>query len=126
MLSRAPKRKDSRKKKSYKFGILAEKIVIFFLFMKGYKILKARYKTRFGEIDIIAQKSKVLIIVEVKARRLNVSSEESLNIKQIYRIKKAAEFFISQNAKFQNHNLRFDFVEVNKLFIPKHHANFMS
>ena len=35
----------------------------------GYAILATRYRTRFGEIDIIAARDDVLAFVEVKARR---------------------------------------------------------
>ena len=56
------------KKQTYNFGILAEKIAISFLRLKGYEILEWRFKTKVGEVDIIAKKSDVIIAVEVKAR----------------------------------------------------------
>ena len=40
------------KKQTHQFGILAERVSILFLRLKGYKILKWRYKSHFGEIDI--------------------------------------------------------------------------
>ena len=112
--------------KTYKFGILAEKIAIIFLFLKGYKILQRRYKTHFGEIDIIAKKSQNIIFIEVKARKKKTNIEEILTIHQINRIKSAGEFFISRNPQFSNHNLRFDFIEIDRLFLPKHYPNFVS
>jgi putative endonuclease len=36
---------------------------------RGYVILERRYRTRFGEIDIVATDGGVLVFVEVKARR---------------------------------------------------------
>ncbi len=36
---------------------------------RGYAILARRYRTRFGEIDIVAQDGDVVVFVEVKARR---------------------------------------------------------
>ena len=35
---------------------------------KGYAILARRYRTRHGEIDIVAQDGETLVFVEVKAR----------------------------------------------------------
>ena len=35
---------------------------------RGYAILERRYRTRFGEIDIIARDGTVIVFVEVKAR----------------------------------------------------------
>ena len=36
---------------------------------KGYKIIAQNYRTKLGEIDIIAKDKKALVFVEVKARR---------------------------------------------------------
>lgn len=36
---------------------------------RGYAILARRYRTRFGEIDIVSERAGVLVFVEVKARR---------------------------------------------------------
>ena len=36
---------------------------------RGYEILARRYRTRYGEIDIVAEDAESLIFVEVKARR---------------------------------------------------------
>jgi putative endonuclease len=112
------------RKKTYRFGILAEKVTILFLRLKGYQILHWRYKTHLGEVDIIAKKSRVIVAIEVKARRGQFLIEEILHPKQLERVKRAAEIFYSKNPKFHNHDLRFDFVEVNRFFWPKHHINF--
>ncbi len=122
----ANKRSTVDKKRTYRLGIFAEKVAIFLLRLKGYKILQWRYKTKFGEIDLIAQKAKTIVFVEVKMRSSKIIIEEVLSFHQTARIKKAAHFFISQNSKFYEYNLRFDFVEVNKFFLPKHYLNFIS
>ena len=115
-------------KNTYQFGILAEKIAMIFLRFKGYKILAWRYKNHFGEIDIIAKKSQVIIFVEVKARRSQASVEEVLRPHQLNRIKRSAELFVAKNRQFKNHDLRFDFIEVGKnswgFLWPKHQKNF--
>ena len=49
---------------SYYKGILTEYIAIIYLFFHGYTILKRRYKTKFGEVDIIASKNKAIIGVK--------------------------------------------------------------
>ena len=36
---------------------------------RGYAILARRYRTRFGELDVIARDHGVLVFVEVKTRR---------------------------------------------------------
>ena len=50
-------------------GQLGEDIATTRLWQQGYAILARRYRTRFGEIDIVAQDGPTLVFVEVKARR---------------------------------------------------------
>lgn len=114
------------KKLHYYFGVLAELIAALCLILKGYKILKMRYRTKFGEIDIVAKKSNLILVVEVKARSSELIVEEVISQNQINRIKNAAQFFISKNKNFQNCDVRFDFIEVNKFLMPKHYVNFIS
>lgn len=111
---------------TYKFGILAEKIVVLSLKIQFYKILATRYKTRSGEIDIIAKKGKSLFFIEVKARKKKGNIERILSNKQINRIKKAANIFIAKNNHLQKYRCYFDFVEVNRLFICKRYRNFIA
>jgi len=40
-----------------------------FLRKRGYKIVEKNFRTRFGELDIIARDGATLVFVEVKARR---------------------------------------------------------
>ncbi len=49
-------------------GRLGEKIALLFLKDVGYSILEHNYRTRLGEIDIIAEDSGTLVFVEVKTR----------------------------------------------------------
>ncbi|MBU6140895.1 MAG: YraN family protein [Proteobacteria bacterium] len=109
---------------SYQFGLLAEKIAMIFLRLKGYRILAWRYKNHFGEIDIIAKKSRLIVFVEVKARNSRIVVEEVLRPRQLNRITRSAELFIAENLQFQDHDLRFDFIEVGKNLWPKHQKNF--
>jgi putative endonuclease len=49
-------------------GILGEELACAELLRRGYEILARRYRTRYGEIDIIARHGAVTVFVEVKAR----------------------------------------------------------
>jgi putative endonuclease len=117
--------RKTRIKKTHQFGLFAEKIAMIFLRLKGYQILEWRYKTRFGEIDIIAKKSRIIACIEVKARRSKIEISAVLRPHQILRIKQAAEFFLYQNPQFSTHQFRFDFIEVGASFLPKHYKNFL-
>ena len=50
-------------------GSLGEQAACDELVRRGYAILATRYRSRFGEIDIIATKGGVMGFVEVKSRR---------------------------------------------------------
>jgi putative endonuclease len=50
-------------------GILGETLACDELRHRGYEILARRYRTRLGEIDIVARDGPTLVFVEVKARR---------------------------------------------------------
>lgn len=50
-------------------GRLGEREAVRFLMENGYAILKRNYRTRFGEIDIVARSGETIVFVEVKSRR---------------------------------------------------------
>ena len=85
--------------KNLEFGKAAEKEAAEFLETKGYKILKANYKTKLGEIDIIAQDQDTICFVEVKARHsLNFGEPaEAVVFKKQKQISKAAVYYLKLN-----------------------------
>ena len=50
------------------FGKLGEDLACAELVRRGYVILARRYRTRYGEIDVIAEHEGATVFVEVKAR----------------------------------------------------------
>lgn len=49
-------------------GLESEADACRFLKQRGYKILARNWRTRTGEVDIIAREGEILVFVEVKAR----------------------------------------------------------
>ncbi|MFH1601681.1 MAG: YraN family protein [Candidatus Shapirobacteria bacterium] len=84
---------------NYQKGKLGEEAAKNYLIKKGYKILESNFSTRFGEIDLIALKNKVLIFVEVKAKEGENFGlpEEMINSHKIFQIKRMAEVYLQQN-----------------------------
>ncbi len=83
-----------------------------YLQQKGYQILQTNYRYRHAEIDIIAQKGKILIFVEVKTRT-NLSHgmpEEFVDATKRRLIMKTAEYFIF-DTDWQG-DIRFDVISV--------------
>jgi putative endonuclease len=52
-----------------KFGEKGETLAARYLKKNGYKILEQNYRTKLGEIDIIAKENKTIVFIEVKSRR---------------------------------------------------------
>lgn len=63
-----------------KIGILGEREAEKYLKKNGFKIICRNWRTRYGEIDIIAKHGEVLIFVEVKTARVGrgVRPEENI------------------------------------------------
>lgn len=93
------------------FGKKAEKAAADFLKGKGYRIRKRNYRTKFGEIDIIAQDKDVICFVEVKARHsLDLGApEEAVFARKQRQISKTAVHYLKSN-KLLEKPARFDVV----------------
>jgi len=50
-------------------GLEGETLACLALEAAGYRIVQRRYRTRFGELDIVARHEHSIVFVEVKARR---------------------------------------------------------
>jgi len=106
----------NRKAKTYDKGVKAERAAANWLKLKGYKILEMRYKTKFGEIDLIISKNNLIAFVEVKARKDNATALESITPKMRLRITQSAQYYISQN-DVSEYDFRFDVVTVSPSFL---------
>ena len=88
-----------------------EKVAEDYLREKGYLILMMNYRTRYSEIDIIAETRGFLVFIEVKYRR-NISSGyplEAVDIKKQHRIRNAALIYLSENGyDIDKTSIRFD------------------
>jgi putative endonuclease len=116
-----------QKIKNYKFGRLAEFIATIYLRLKFYKIIAKNYKTKLGEIDIIAHKGNTLVAVEVKARKnlhKNLNIAEILTNCQTIRVKNAICYFLHCNQRYKDCLIRFDLILVDRFFIIKHFQNY--
>lgn len=98
----------NRRKKAYRRGHLAEVLAAALLVCKGYRILKRRWKSPYGEIDVIALRGNTLVFVEVKARPTEREALESVSPRQQRRIARAASVFLSQLPPTHRFSCRFD------------------
>lgn len=80
---------------------------------KGYEILERNYRTKLGEIDIIAKKDNVLHFVEVKTRTQKTYGypAESVTEDKLNRIRKASQIYMFNRKMFWR-NVSFDVFEI--------------
>lgn len=93
-------------------GQMGEMEAARYLRKKGYRILDANYHSRFGEIDLIAEKNGFLAFVEVKARAREtfMAARESVTKTKQQKIIRTALLYLSENP--MELQPRFDVIEV--------------
>jgi putative endonuclease len=97
-------------------GILGEELAAEVLQQRGYAILATRYRTRYGEIDIVALDQETLVFVEVKARqdsRYGTAAESVTGWKQ-RRIAAMAQDYLCRLGR-DDMPCRFDVVAIDGL-----------
>lgn len=85
------------KRNKIAFGSSAEDFALKLLRSLGYKILEKNFRSRFGEIDIIAKQEDTLIFVEVKARKSVRFGfpEEAVTREKLRRIRLTGEYYFA-------------------------------
>lgn len=104
---------------TYQKGLISEAIAVLLLLLKGYRILKWRYQTPLGEIDLIACRRGLLVIVEVKGRSNRVIQGDFVSSWQRRRIENALLLFL-KSYRVPYRGVRFDLLLVFPYQWPKH------
>jgi putative endonuclease len=80
----------------------------------GMKIIARNYRSKFGEVDIVAQCGEVLVFAEVKAwSYFGVEDlQYGLNARKQQKIIKTAKYFLFENREYSNMPIRFDVLYV--------------
>lgn len=104
-------------------GVAAEDLAARYLTDKGYVILAQRYKTKFGEIDLIAQKGDVLHFIEVKTRQTQEEALYSITPRAQRRIEQSALYFLSTHPRYNDCAMQFDVIAISAPFEILHLDN---
>lgn len=104
-------------------GLRAESIAALFLRCKGYRILARGFRTRWGEIDIIARRGRTLAMVEVKYRPLRDDAAWAITTVQKHRIERAATGFLATHPAYAGLDVRFDALLLAPGRWPQHIAD---
>jgi putative endonuclease len=98
-------------------GRYGEEAAALYLAAQGYRVVTRNLRTPVGEIDIIAQRAKTLIFVEVKTRRSLVygAPQEAVGPRKQRQIIRAAQWYLS-DAQHRGLQPRFDVIAI--LYLP--------
>ena len=104
--------KLDRKRAAYARGHAGEFRAAWALRLKGYRIVATRYKTKAGEVDLIARKGKLIAMVEVKARPTLEDALQAVTSTAWRRIEAAGDHWLAKQRDFAELSVRFDIVAV--------------
>jgi putative endonuclease len=95
-------------------GKKGEQLAVDFLIKKGYSIKERNYRFGKAEVDIIAEKSNILAIIEVKTRSSSDFGlpQEFVKPKQIQQLVKVVDNYVLKNDL--DVEVRFDIIAIVK------------
>ena len=105
---------------AFRTGVSAEARAAAFLMAKGYRILAKRFRTPYGEIDLVARRRNLLAFVEVKARASLDEAAYAVTPRQQQRIINAAQAWLMAHPEHAEFDLRFDAVLIAPRSLPRH------
>jgi putative endonuclease len=108
------------RRRAYHRGHAAERLCIWSLRFRLYRILARRFRVPSGEIDLIARRGRVVIAVEVKARASFAEAVEAISSHQRRRVARALEHFLAQRPDLAGLDWRFDVMLVAPGRWPRH------
>jgi putative endonuclease len=84
-----------------------------YLINQGFTILQKNYRTRIGEIDIIAKKEKTIYFIEVKTRYDDKKGKpyEAVDKRKIVHLQRVANYFLLKN-RFPDYKLRIGVISI--------------
>ena len=90
-----PRQVDARQ-----IGRIGETLARAHLTAQGYRIIAANYRTRWGEVDLIARDGATWVFAEVRTRRSDTYGlpEESVTAAKLARIAQTAQEYLTEHA----------------------------
>jgi putative endonuclease len=113
----------ARRFNAYRRGHRGEWLAALALMLKGYRIVARRYRTRLGEIDLIARRGDLVLIVEVKVRATLIEAMDAIARQSERRIEAATDLWLARQPDHGRLSIRFDMVAVLPRSWPVHVEN---
>lgn len=103
---------SEQRRKAYQRGHIGESRAAWALRLKGYRIVAKRFKTKAGEVDLIARKGDVVAMVEVKARPTVQAAMDAVTPTALRRIEAAGDVWLIKQADYARLSIRYDLMAV--------------
>ena len=96
-------------------GESGENLAVSELTAKGYAVVARRYRTRYGEIDIIANDGETLVFVEVRRKSGEGygAAVESITPEKRRRVIRMAVEYLARHDQYDKCPVRFDVVAID-------------
>ena len=98
-----------------KKGRAGEEAAAIFLEEKGMRILEKNFRSRTGEVDIVAVDGETIVFTEVKTwSSYGIEAlEQALDAKKQHKIIETSKYFLSLHRKYRYMAVRFDVVFIS-------------
>jgi len=96
-------------------GDNGENRAVEYLISNGFAIIERNWRTKGGEVDIIAVKNDILVFVEVKTLPNGTIDmiQRELNYQKRQRIIKTSKRFLLKHRQYSNSYIRFDVIVID-------------
>ena len=113
----------AKRLRAYRRGHRGEWLAALAVMLKGFRIIARRYRTKLGEIDLIARRGDLVLIIEVKVRATLIEAMDAIARQSERRIEAAADLWLSRQPDYGRLSVRFDMVAVLPRRWPVHVEN---
>lgn len=95
------------------FGKASENTAAEYLKRQGYSILEVNYRTKLGEIDIVAKEDRVVCFIEVKSRSSSAFGlpEEAVDKRKQHKLSRCALSYLKEKHLYKQ-SCRFDVLSI--------------
>ena len=95
-------------------GAMGEAYTAEYFRKKKYEVIAMNYRTKFGEIDLIAADKKRLVFVEVKLRKKGgiTRAADAVSASKRRKLRLAADKWLSSNEAYSSRDISFSVAEL--------------
>ena len=106
------KRTAFERRRAERRGRRAEVMAELALLLRGFRVVARRFKTKAGEVDLIARRGDLILMVEVKARKTLAEAHDAVTVTALRRIEAAGDIWLGRQREHGQLSIRYDLIAV--------------